>query len=324
MLELSHNSHFRFGYDREWFVARSLETQTWSVEYQSCTESPLDWREECLRAARLIRAGTAEPLFALLSGGIDSEVMVRSFHACGIEITPLIIRFSDDLNAHDIIYAVQLCRELGLKYEWLDLDIYHFYKRYAFDLADEYQVVNPRLLPVIWAMDQFTGYPVIGGGDPFLVRRGNRLPAQNFQEGVFSGQPDLDESEDTWDLWEKERSASWARYLLKNNRGGCPGFFNYTPEIVAAFLLDPLSDYYMRGERSADTSAIWKARLYGEHFHLKPRPKYHGFEGFRGFMRKEAKALRRRQPFYDGIARIPVQQLINDLLKNVGNSKYSK
>src|SRR5262245_46920274 len=108
-LELTHENHFKFGYDGRWFAKRQVQEEMWSVAYGRCTRPASDWRTECISTARLIRDATDLDLWVLFSGGIDSEVVLQSFMFAGVPCSAAITTFRQDLNAQDVRYAVKFC-----------------------------------------------------------------------------------------------------------------------------------------------------------------------------------------------------------------------
>ena len=133
MFPYTHRNHFQFGYNGRPFVNRSGPSDEFTVAYGTCSRRPGDFRAECLRAARLVRDSTELPIDVLFSGGIDSEVVVRSFVAAGVAIRIVILRFAGGLNAHDIRYAVDYCEQAGLAYSFVDLDLLDFWENGLLD-----------------------------------------------------------------------------------------------------------------------------------------------------------------------------------------------
>lgn len=255
-VELTHKNHFRFGYDREAFSFRQSSVEKWWVQYGACERAPGTFYEECLATAELIRSKTDLPIFILFSGGVDSEVVLRSFVEAKITVTAAIMRFNNDLNIHDISYAVIACESLNVPYRFFDLNILDFWQNGAGPYAAKTRCFSPQLIATMWLMDQIPGYLVMGSGECLLVRQS-------------AG----------WDLWEKERIASWYRHLMIRKRNGCPAFFQYTPEIMLSYLQDPLVQRLVKNEfPEIVTTEGLKLEIYQQHFNLISRKKFTGFE----------------------------------------------
>lgn len=254
MTNLSDRNHFQFGYNGIAFVDRKSSEDEFFVSYGKCSREPQAFHNECLETARIIRKNTNDEITVLFSGGIDSEVVVRSFVEAGIKIKVAIMRYKDDLNAHDIEYAIDTCRELNITPTFYDLDLLEFWKQDYLPYAHLTRCFSPQLITTMWLIDQIKGFVVLGSGECLLEKR-----------------------HDVWYLFEKERIASWYRFFIHRNRNGCPGFFQYTPEIMLSYLKDS-EVVKMVKESVVESSTKIKLEMYQQHFPVKTRPKYTGFE----------------------------------------------
>ena len=89
MKTLTYKNHFKFGYNSDWYNLRQSEEDIWHIKYGRCERDPLDFRSECVNAAKLIRESTNLPIYVCFSGGVDSEIVVRSFMEANITTTCL-------------------------------------------------------------------------------------------------------------------------------------------------------------------------------------------------------------------------------------------
>lgn len=277
--ELTHNSHFKFGYNNKPEAFRTTPEQNWWVKYGRCRRRPLPFRDECMQTARTIRAKVTGDIWILFSGGVDSETVLRSFLETGISVKIAVARYKDQINLHDISWAVLTCNELGVPFQFFDLDLLKFWRGEALSYAEISQCFSPQLLVTMWLSDQISGYPVLGSGE-CLFRR-EQAAAVDLTGKTQSQSQSQSRSRDNknWFLIEKERIASWYRFFLARKREACPGFFQYTPEIMLSYLRDPLvqklvNDHFGDTQSSEEV----KLRIYQQHFDLKTRPKYTGFE----------------------------------------------
>jgi len=258
MKNLTHNNHFQFGYNGEYFNQRTSPDDVWNVKYGRCERYPLDFRSECVRAANLIRESTNKDIYILLSGGVDSEIVTRSFIEAGIPITCLIARFNDDMNEHDIGYAFDFCIEYDQKYKVIDIDIYDFWSNELYKYASMSKCISPQLALPMWLSDQVDGYTIIGAGECYMVQN----------------------SDCELELWEKEKIASWYRHYMVNDKEGCPGFFQYTPELMLSFINHEI--IANPDDRSEGCSTYYdKNKLYHHFWDMTKRPIYTGFEKFK-------------------------------------------
>lgn len=258
MYNYTHENHFKFGYNDEYFNLRKSPTDIWNVTYGRCKRQPGNFREECVHAAKLIRQNTNSDIYVLLSGGLDSEIVARSFIEADIDITCIIGRFNGFMNEHDIRYAINFCIEYEVKYEFLDINIIDFWKYKLYKYASSTGCISPQLPIVMYIADQVDGHAVLGSGECYLVQ--NHLH-------VF-------------ELWEKEKIASWYRHFLINNKEGTPGFFQYTPELMLSFINDKIITE-IKDKCEGVSTYYEKTKLYKEYWpELKDRKIYTGFEKY--------------------------------------------
>lgn len=269
MKQYTHDNHFKYGYNHNWFTERQSEEDVWTVEYGVCSRPVSDFKTECLNTARQIREDTDLPITICFSGGVDSEITVKSFMECGIPFKIAILQFKEGLNEHDTFYSKKFCRDHGLDYQLIELDLLRFWNSDMYDYAERTKCVTPQLLSTMWLVDQIDDYAILGSGECYVVKQ---IP-KDYVPGVSPYEPS------PWHLWEKEKIASWYRHFMISNRDGAPGFFQYNPEIMLSFLLDDtvknLVDNRIIGKLSTYTS---KLGIYQKYFTLQDRPKYTGFE----------------------------------------------
>jgi len=218
-------------------------------------------------------------LWLTLSGGLDSEVLVRSFLDANIPFHVASLRFADGKNSHDLFWAERFIRKYKIEnWRLFDIDIPRFFES---GLANDYAVATdctaPELLATMWLMDQVEGIPVLGSGECFFWRD----DSDGYVPGVspyYSSVP--------WFLVEKESVASWYRYAVWRKKACVPGFFQYTPEQLTSFVLEPLTFklitnqiYGKRDSKSVKHDTY--AHLYPD---LEPRPKYTGYENLKGLV----------------------------------------
>jgi hypothetical protein len=221
----------------------------WDVEYPKTKRPIADFVSECVNAANELSA-FKKPLL-LFSGGIDSEVMVRSFHEAKVGVDVCIADYQG-LNQHDIEYAFTCCEELKITPIVLNINLEEFWQTELDMFAAQSQTFSPQLCTYMKISSYFPNHLIlIGGGENHLVKENN-----------------------SWYLSEKERISGLHRYFLNSNISGWGGFFQYTPELIRSSLLSMLS--YTTDEFI--DSKDFKFKFYKQHWDIKERPKYTGFE----------------------------------------------
>jgi hypothetical protein len=261
MKNLTYNNHFKFGYNGEYFNLRQSPDDVWNVKYGRCDNEPFDFRTECTIAATKIRESTSLPIYVAMSGGVDSEVVARSFIDASIPITAIIATYDDDGNKHDVRYAIDFCKSRNVPYSIHNLDIIKFWEKDLMKYAKPTKCISPQLPVVMWLSDQMKGSVVLGSGECYMVKNDDNI----------------------WELWEKEKIASWYRHFMINNKEGAPGFFQYTPELMLSYLKDKVITELM--EKEQDTSTYYtKTKLYNKYWtDISKREIYTGFEDYEDF-----------------------------------------
>ena len=260
-LKLSHNSHYRFGFNCCCFRERKSDNETFFLGWGRVSKSILGFKEECIRASKLIRDEHQGELAVFLSGGIDSEVVLRSFHESKIPVTAYILTFRDNLNIHDVSWGIVVCQQLGINYKLVDIDILKFLKSSElFQYAYDYYSASLEEIARMWLLDQVDGVPVMGNGDPSLV-----------YEGATG-----------WHVMEGEKWTSSHIKMAKDGRSGAPGFFHYTPELFYSFCSSGEVSFVVRDsssykEKHTNTHEIKKLKFQRD-FNCLDRKKYTGFE----------------------------------------------
>ncbi len=303
-LQLSYQNQFQFGYNREAFNFRKTPDDVWWVDYGKCHRPTLSFREECFKTAKLIEANAQGEIVLLLSGGIDSEVMLQSFLHEKIKFKVAIMQFENDLNEHDVHFAKRHCDKYSIKPYIFKLDLVKFWHDNLFTYADPVYSVSPQVLPHMWLVDQIDGYPVMGSGECLLVKR-----------RPFDYIPGVSPYEhDDWRLFEKEKIASWYRHLIVRDREGCMGFFQYNPEIILSFLVDPFVKRLTNSEIVGKlSSASSKHLIYSQHFELEIRDKHSGFEKVKSWDTHFRTMLVKKYGHANACAISPVNELIQKM-----------
>lgn len=152
------------------------------------------------------------------SGGVDSELIVRSYKEIGKDFTACIVRYENDINMYDVSYAVAISESLGIKYKIIDMNLQKFYENEAEKISDISQVDRPRALPQLKFLDFVDDIPIIGHSDPTWYR-----PNDDYKKPC------------EWLMCDWEHEIGGSRYALEINRPSIMEWFRWTPEIVVGF-----------------------------------------------------------------------------------------
>lgn len=269
MLPFTLDQHFSYGYGDGIFNPEEKVPGNFWCKYSRCSREPLSFKEECIETAKLISTKATEmgrTLYLFLSGGLDSEVMVKSFIAAGIDFRIITFKFKYGLNQHELALVDEFIKLNCLegRHEYFEIDLVKWLRTTA-DLAADAQVSNAGNLPHMYLMshvwENLNGLPVLGNGDVYL-----------------------EQIDGEWKYVELEYMLSWFRHAVKHKIYGAIGFYQFTPEITLAMLREPKIERLGLGKdayanKLSDTSRFVKYRVYLEHWpDLKLRPKFSGTE----------------------------------------------
>lgn len=276
---LSYRSHFKFGYDRQWYRFRTSPYDNFTVEYGRCETEPGDFRAASIRAAQLIGDIADAPIHVLFSGGVDSEITMLAFLEAKVPVTAAIMRFADEVNAHDISFAIRFCEARHIPYRLYDLDIRWFFAERVWDYTGPVRCNAPMMAATMWLIDKVLdqdGYPVLGQGECFMVRP-ERMRPHRFPQARLTSHFGNEFTEDQWAVQESESVNGWYRHLLLRGRNGVGGFHQFTPEQMLSYLSDPFVIEMMATSTEMNNEG-WKLAHYQRYFSIEERPKYTGYE----------------------------------------------
>jgi hypothetical protein len=227
---------------------------------------------EAMQDALLKLADKGLPLYIMYSGGLDSEVILLEALKLGLDIRPVVIRFANDLNAHDVYYAEQFSQKFNIDLIYLDIDIQAWNQDTSefgyLGLVQKYGFVHPAAPLNFWARDQLHALVgeclcITGTGDLPLLR----LPdPQNIFDVEWYFCFTIDS---------QYKRLHWYQEHYPQD---APMFFIYTPELVCSFLQEREMADCVKNPYKLSVSSSKKAlysRLWPE---LETRPKFTGFE----------------------------------------------
>ena len=212
----SENNWYKWWYSDALF-GRQTDDLIWSTSYKCKDVSHVGtFKEEMLAAARSTMdhyAGLKPCIY--FSGGLDSELVLRSYIDIGADPIVNIFRFEDHINEYDVSYAIVICETLGVKYNIIDFNVKQFFENDAETISDIAQIDRPRGLPQLKFLDYTEGFAVLGIGDPRWTR------------SVKDNTP--------WILLDQEHDTGWDKYIIYKDLPAIAQWFKWTPELVLAY-----------------------------------------------------------------------------------------
>lgn len=235
--QLYHERHLKLGYisskgdnhDRTSWVGTKLVTQSKQL-HSGLTE-----------AAELVARSLGSQMRLFVSGGVDSQVMLRAFKGLGIPLHVVTFQFNSDLNSEDVELASRLCRELSISLDIIPFDVLDFFRLGHFQNNYKYRCWIPEIATHIEMIKRAEGYPVFAGNppSPFMAETGEvqfSLPSRlHFATDFF---------------------------LDQQKRLGIGNFFLYTRDLVTCFVAQSRKFVEGRPLHSPDDLYDFKCSLY--------------------------------------------------------------
>ena len=298
----SENNWYKWSYGDEPFFGRQINNLTFHTSYACGFKGVVgNFKEELHKAASstLDHYPGLKPC-VFFSGGLDSELVLRSYIDIGANPIVNIFRFEDHINEYDVSYAIVICETLGVKYNIIDFNIANFFEHDAETISDIAQIDRPRGLPQLKFLDYTEGFAVLGIGDPRWTR------------SVKDNTP--------WILLDQEHDTGWDKYILHKNIPAIAQWFKWTPELVLAYTeLDWFKNLIINNKwigREGVTST--KIIGYKEAYHdLLQRDKKTGMEPIGSLIDEFEEFLKKK---YNGL---PYRQVVPRTLDELRKEIYS-
>lgn len=183
---------------------------------------------------------TQNKLYLALSGGMDSEYVLRCFHANGIPITPIIICCGNEIEVNR---ALLICSELGITpivKQISEYDLIRCFKRLVFDVLGGIGYNSTHVVLAKQIADSLGGSLVIG----------NHIIGESTD--IIQEDPFVYMSE--WDLYSDHVFDQYP----------CFHFFLHTPDIVHSMLPKTLGMEWQK----------YRSQLYNLEYRPKIKARY--------------------------------------------------
>ncbi len=218
MIYTSENNWYYWNYDGV-PLSRQLGNQKFTTTFSPSKISVGSFRDEMKKAASstLDHYAGLKPSI-LFSGGLDSEIMLRSYLEIGSKPNVYIFRYEDDYNIYDVSYAVTICSILNVQYKIIDFNLKKFYENEAERYSALSQIDRPRALPYCKFLETVDGFPVLGASDLSVLR----LDSDYSKKGQ-------------WIIRCWEHDIGWSKFIREINKPAVAEWFKWTPGLVLSF-----------------------------------------------------------------------------------------
>jgi hypothetical protein len=264
------NNWFQWYYDDELFGRQDLTNfKKYTNRWNSSVKEYSTYREELRKTAlSTLEHFNGKDLTLCFSGGMDSEIVLRSYLDIGHPIKVVIYKYEDNLNEVDVQLATKICEQLNSPYQIIDFNVSKFFENDAASMIKPCQIDKPLQLIGCKFLEITEGIPILGEGD-LLV---NVRPAND----------PTDDHNYYWAYSEWSSEICREQYLIHLNKSAIPKWLQWRPEVLLCALE---SDYTKKlvtlHTENVFTSRLSKHELYSQYFpDLIKRQKLSGFENF--------------------------------------------
>jgi len=160
-----------WSFDDVAYSQRTNKNSVYKFQINKRLTLPIDsYYEEIYNNARHMRDYYSGTFDVLLSGGIDSEVVIRTFKDLGINHNTFIFRYENNYNYKDVESAVEMATSLGISYKIIDFPLKKFYENDAYNLFKKSKCIRSARLTHLKFFDYLDNIPVMGDAEPYWKR----------------------------------------------------------------------------------------------------------------------------------------------------------
>jgi len=212
------NDWLSYHYDKLGDVkTKTVPGENWKLRIKQTITRPIkSYHEELLLNAHAVKDAFNEPLDLLLSGGLDSELALRSYVEAKIPINVFIAKYNDNINAVDFHEALKTCQIYNVTPTIIDCNLKTFLENDAHDMWNGGYFAEPGYMIMLKIIESLDNIPVICDG----------INADNFRMANKT-QCDIV-------IYEKHFAAAIHGNTI--NRPLISSWYDYSPELTAAFL----------------------------------------------------------------------------------------
>ena len=235
------NNHFKWGWGDEWYGSPQPDKK-YKIHIGHTTRSWGSLRQESVNAARLIADRATKPIIIGLSGGSDSQMACLSFRDAGVPFKVIIVKYcyanGDVVNQHDISVAYEFCKKFNIEYLELAVDIDAFFRGRGAELARKYCMPKVETIIQTMAMDH------VGKDYCFVMAGGDiMIHSLSFKSAALYGLKTYEER--FGEPCHYEQPVPILQHMIENRYEGTSKFWLYTPELIASYLTDPITQSYL-------------------------------------------------------------------------------
>lgn len=215
----SENNWYKWNYGTGEMFGRQTSNDKFNTYYGKSSTPVLTFKEEMLKAAKSTMdhyPGLRPSVF--LSGGVDSEMILKSYIEIGSNPEVFIVRYENDYNLYDVSYAITICSMLDIKYNLIDFNLQKFYETDAEKISEEAQICRPRMLPHLKFTENIDGLVIVGHSDMAWYREDDDYTKKG-----------------KWFVRDYEHDIGCDKYNMMHNRPAIYQWFKWSPGLILSF-----------------------------------------------------------------------------------------
>lgn len=218
MMYTSQENWYKWRYDDRYF-SRQLGDQIFRTHYGRFEGEILDFKTELISAAKstLDHYPNLRPCI-FFSGGVDSELILRSYIAIRSNPKVYIVRYENNHNIYDVRHAVTICSLLNQPYTIIDFNLEQFFLNEAESISEDAQIDRPSMLPHLKFADLVDGLVIVGHSDVRWYR-----PHDDYTKSV------------EWLAQDFEHDIGCDKYNMLKNRTAIYQWWKWTPGLVLSY-----------------------------------------------------------------------------------------
>lgn len=256
----NYSNWLTWSFDNQQSSIRSAKESRFKFHFDLSNIDPWygSYKEELYKNASLMRETFNEKFDVLLSGGIDSEVVVRTFKDLKINHNTFIFKYNDNLNYYDVTSAEEICLSLGIPYKIIDFDVKKFFEHDAYHMFKKTKSLKAARLPQLKFIDLLDNIPVMGNGEPY------------WKIG----------DDYNWRFSLAENDHNLSMYCRSLGRDSICDWYEFHPNVLLSFIDHPVIKDILDGTVMGKQSTWSSRRLIHQEIwkDIKDKPKLVGFE----------------------------------------------
>jgi hypothetical protein len=267
MTDFTHNNHLKYTIGQGQYRSTSIEKYnvqlgTIDSDRYACSS----YANELHRTAELVRTDLGNDLVLFLSGGTDSEIVLRNFIHTGFKPQCVVLRFENNYNAGEVAEAQAIASELDVKLNIIDFDVHDFYNSgEAKEFGNQIQCTQ-LTYNMVYKSILTLGAPAVMGGEALLTRQVSTTDSYWYY------------------TFRENEDASAMRFTNKFSIPLVNEWFSYTPELLLYYLEHPSIKELTTSTNYKLTSASSKNAILKQLYpNFRTKKKIHGFESLLAF-----------------------------------------